>query len=632
MRPLSGRSFSSNRRIRRSTADFAAIFLGLVLLALVGLGVGWQVWHTNRIYTGVTVNSVAVGGMSRAAALKQLEETHLRHTLPPINVQYGSEQWPVTSDHVRARADFLGAVNRAYLVGRQGTFAERMGTQFDAVFGGVNLTPEYSVEPGQLRSVVNQIAADVRRSPRAGTQIGDTAIPAQPGLDVDVEATVQSILNQLAERQGVGTLHVPLQVVTIDPPSTTGATANGEGTGVAEGTGVGGTGSSGPSGGVNLPATFAESGPAIRPLLLRDASFGLEFALDGATVRRLLLSHDPVVVDMEKTRALLIQWSEQINISPRDARLRFNRATNSPVVLQTSRSGRQLDVDATASAIQVALTTGTDTAPMTIRSVAPAVDSNRLGEMGIQELVGSGTSYFAGSSAARVRNIVISAEKFDGVVIPPGGIFSFNHFVEDVSAANGFEDSLIIWGDRTAVGIGGGICQVSTTVFRAAYFTGMPIVERYNHGYIVDWYGEPGLDATIYTPTVDFRFRNDTSAYLLIEPVVDTANGVLTFNFYGTKPNRTVTVGNAVITDVQPAPPPLYTIDNSLAPGARQQVEWQKQGMTVRFERTIVENGVTRTDALVSRYQPWRAIYLVGPGYDVPEPAAEEATALLTGN
>ena len=94
-------------------------------------------------------------------------------------------------------------------------------------------------------------------------------------------------------------------------------------------------------------------------------------------------------------------------------------------------------------------------------------------------------------------------------------MFSFNENVEDVTAANGFEDSLIIWGDRTAVGVGGGVCQVSTTVFRAAYEAGLPILERYNHGYVVSWYGEPGLDATIYTPSVDFKFRNDTGAYLL---------------------------------------------------------------------------------------------------------------------
>jgi vancomycin resistance protein YoaR len=255
---------------------------------------------------------------------------------------------------------------------------------------------------------------------------------------------------------------------------------------------------------------------------------------------------------------------------------------------------------------------------------APAVDMNRIAEMGLRELVISSQTSFAGSSASRLRNVEVAAQQFEGVVIPPGETFSFNEIVRDVSSANGFEDSLVIWGDRTAVGVGGGVCQVSTTLFRAAYEGGFPIVERYNHGYIVDWYGEPGLDATIFTPTVDFRFRNDTGAYLLIDPEVDSANGILVVNFYGTRPARTVTIGAAQITDRIEPEAPLYTVDESLEPGQIQQVEWQKEGMTVVLTRTIVENDTPRTDTLRSQYQPWRAVYLVGPGTPIPTPEPKE--------
>jgi vancomycin resistance protein YoaR len=246
--------------------------------------------------------------------------------------------------------------------------------------------------------------------------------------------------------------------------------------------------------------------------------------------------------------------------------------------------------------------------------------------MGIRELVATGTTYFAGSSANRVRNIEVAAEKFEGVVIPPGGLFSFNEVVRDVSAANGFEDSLIIWGDQTANGIGGGVCQVSTTLFRAAYQGGFPIVQRTNHSYVVSWYGEPGLDATIFTPYLDFQFRNDTDAHLLVEPDLDTINGVLTFNFYGTKPARTVTVGEPQISDVRQPEPATYKVDESLAPGEKEQVEWEKEGMTVKVQRTIVENGTQRTDTITSQYEPWRAVFLVGPGTEIPATPTPEPT------
>jgi vancomycin resistance protein YoaR len=272
------------------------------------------------------------------------------------------------------------------------------------------------------------------------------------------------------------------------------------------------------------PALDSGAAPLVRsrpPLLLRDERTGLEMALDPATLDDIApLSAQSAstapVVDESRLTAILTNWAAQFNLPARDARLRFDPATQSVSVLQPSRAGRRLDVQATLEGVVGAISLGATQAPLVVEQIAPAVDMNRVAEMGIRELVATGSTYFAGSSPERVRNIEVGAAKLDGVVIPPNGIFSFNKYVEDVSAANGFEDSLIIWGDRTAVGIGGGICQVSTTVFRAAFYGGMPMVERYNHGYIVDWYGEPGLDATIFTPSVDFRFRNDTSAYLLI--------------------------------------------------------------------------------------------------------------------
>ncbi|MCB0131075.1 MAG: VanW family protein, partial [Caldilineaceae bacterium] len=142
------------------------------------------------------------------------------------------------------------------------------------------------------------------------------------------------------------------------------------------------------------------------------------------------------------------------------------------------------------------------------------------------------------------------------------------------------------------------------------------------HGYVVSWYGEPGMDATIYTPTVDFRFRNDTDAFLLVDPEVDAVGGSMTFNLYGTKPARQVTISEPLITDIEEPGVASYQVDEALARGEIEQVEWPKEGMSVQIERTIVEAGTTRTDTITSYYQPWRAIYLVGPGTDVPDATA----------
>jgi vancomycin resistance protein YoaR len=290
-----------------------------------------------------------------------------------------------------------------------------------------------------------------------------------------------------------------------------------------------------------------------------------------------------------------------------------------------------LNVDLTVEAVRKALVTDQRTATLPIIAVAPAVDSERLGELGIKELIADGTTYFRGSSATRVHNIEVAAEKFVGVVIPPRGIFSFNSAIEAVSGANGFEDSAIIWGDRTAIGVGGGVCQVSTTVFRAALEAGFPLLERHNHGYVVSWYGDPGFDATIYTPYVDFRFSNDTDSHLLVQPVVDSVAGILSFRFYGSKPDREVVISEAEIKDIKKPGDPVYQEDASLEAGQIKQVEWAKEGMTTTVIRTVTENGKSREDPIVSVYRPWNAMFLYGPGTEIPgvtdveEPDATES-------
>lgn len=580
---------------RRTALDMAALFVLLTLLAGLTAAATWGFWHTGRIYTGVSVAGVSIGGLTRSEAYQRLGERLYPYPLPPIVLEHEGEQWPLSAAQVQARADLLDAVNRAYLYGRSGSLLNDVVAQLRAAVLGATITPRVEVDAEELRAAVAALAAGVDRPAVAERRLGDVVIPAQAGRSVDVEATLQGLLQRLVDG-AAGTVQAPLIVHSIAAPA--------------------------PS---VTPSAPLGNDVEMRPLLLRSQVDNFALALTPAELRTMLRSVDPPELDEASLRRFLEPIAAQIERRPRDARLRFNPQTGAVTVLSPSFPGRALDVDATVAAIRSALAGGADEASLVVKTIEPAVDMNRIAEMGIRELVASGRTYFAGSSASRIRNIEVAAKQFEGVVIPPNGIFSFNQIVRDVSSANGFEDSLIIWGDRTAVGVGGGVCQVSTTVFRAAYQGGFPIVERYNHGYVVDWYGEPGLDATIFTPTVDFRFRNDTGAYLLIEPVVDSVNGVITFNFYGTKPNRTVTISKPEITDVIKPGPPVYTVDESLAPGQMKQVEWQKDGMTVTVTRTIVENGTTRTDTLRSKYQPWRAVYLVGPGTVTPTPEPTSA-------
>ncbi len=580
--------------IRRNGLDFAALLLALTTLFVIAFVSFWQLWHVNRIYTGVTVAGVSVGGLSRAVAYARLQQSLPAASLPPVNLVYDERQWTLDPIQVQAKPDLLNAVDQAYLVGRTGSLGQQAFTQLAALLGRAPIAPHLSYQTGLLADAVEEVAAQLNRPGRPAMQLGVLSAPAEAGVTVDEAATLERLVAALDAAPAGQPLRVPVVATETAPEAET-------------------------------AAPLVESAQQVieTPLLLKNDAAHMQLALDPTRLNAMLVSSAPVQADADQLRAWLTDFARQIDRPARDARLRFNSTTGGIIVTQESMTGRQLDMEATLASIQQALLTGDDQAQLVIAEIAPAVDGNRVAEMGIRELIAQGVTYFAGSSADRIRNIEVAAEKFDGVVVPPGEIFSFNKIVQDVSGANGFEDSLIIWGDRTAVGVGGGVCQVSTTLFRAAYEGGFPIVERYNHGYVVDWYGKPGLDATIFTPSVDFRFRNDTDAYLLIQPAVDSANGVIAFNFYGTRPDRQVTIGEPVINDVKQPEPPLYTADASLTSGQQKQVEYAKDGMMATVERTIVENGTTRTDRLVSVYQPWRAVFLVSPDSELLPPSAD---------
>ena len=320
----------------------------------------------------------------------------------------------------------------------------------------------------------------------------------------------------------------------------------------------------------------------------------------------------------EKFRPHLEEFAQFVYRAPVDASLDFSELTGQVIVLQESQDGLAVDLESADAQIAGLSEAPTNVINLPAIVTPPTVSSSDVDKLGIKELVSESTSYFSGSSTGRMHNIELSASKFQNVVIPPGGIFSFNEHLGEVSAAEGYDESLIIFGDRTTVGIGGGVCQVSTTVFRAAFFGGFEIVERWAHGYRVRWYetnSAPGLDATIYTPSVDFKFRNDLDSYILIKTETDLQAGTLTFKVYGTASNREVIVSEPVKSRPIKPEPPLFEEDPSLPKGTIEQVDWANDGLEVTVTRIVKEDDqILHSDEIISRYRPWRAVYKVGTG------------------
>jgi len=233
------------------------------------------------------------------------------------------------------------------------------------------------------------------------------------------------------------------------------------------------------------------------------------------------------------------------------------------------------------------------------------------------DLLGRGDSNFAGSPPERVTNLKLAAQRADNALIAPGAVYSFHDVVGPISTDTGYVEGLVIAGDRTVPGVGGGVCQVSTTAFRAAFFAGFPIVERHAHSYRVVYYeqGHPvGLDATIWDEG-DFRFKNDTANYILVRTQVDEVKKNLSFLVYGVDTGRSVSMEGPVVTNVTPHGKDVYEQVSTLRPGETKQVDYAHDGEDVSVRRIVKDaNGATRSDIFKSHYLPWQNVFQIGAG------------------
>jgi len=251
--------------------------------------------------------------------------------------------------------------------------------------------------------------------------------------------------------------------------------------------------------------------------------------------------------------------------------------------------------------------------PVTYQIPAPPQQVN---PWGLQELVGLGESNFAGSSANRIYNLSLGSSRLHGLLIAPGTEFSFNQSVGEVTVKTGYKSAYVISQGRTVLGISGGMCQVYTTMFRAALDAGLPITQRFAHDYRVHYYEPPvGIDATVFQPSVDLKFINDTSGYLLLQTQVLPQEQKLIFYLYGMDDGRQVTISEPIIHYQVPPPAVLYQDDPTLPSGKIIQVDWAAWGAKVSFGRKVVRGDqVLQNDTFVSIYRPWQAVYLRGAG------------------
>lgn len=269
-----------------------------------------------------------------------------------------------------------------------------------------------------------------------------------------------------------------------------------------------------------------------------------------------------------------------IYVSPRANKLgensRFEYVGGNLHLIEGGRKGEIVDGIKTSLAIRQALVNGKTTVAVAMKEYRPTLFSAEdFKKLKFPDLLASGQSNFAGSPKNRVHNIQVATRNFNGLVLLPGDQFSFNQYLGEVDAANGYKPELVIKENVTTPEFGGGICQVSTTAFRGAMIAGLKIDARRQHSYPVKYYGTPGFDATIYQPAPDLKFTNDTGQPVLIK--TNIIGPTVIFAVWGTKGGRTVTINGPFVTEKKP--------DGSITAAVAQIVK--QNGKTIREENFV---------------------------------------------
>ncbi|RJR26278.1 hypothetical protein C4561_05690 [candidate division WWE3 bacterium] len=562
----------------------AAIIGIYIVVALISL---YHIVFANRIIPGVKIGGVEVGGMTFIQAREVLEDKEAELS-KEIVFEHGDEAFSIKGDEILLWYDWDSAITRAYEVGRTGNILTDSKDKIAGIFKDLFIAAFYDYEEALLAEKINSIRAAVNEEGGdSGYEIAEGKLivkPSVPGNKVVDDALFTAIVYSF-DRMDFSPR--PLPVKEVKPKLTEN----------------------------DLEAVLPQAEKIVfneititkdqKKWILNSSQLLDLLSLKKKGEELTLILNDP------KFEAFLENIAREVDEMPRG---RVTKTEGDKVVeFEILTGGEELDTKAFTEFFKEVYFSGGKSTELVMRDISGPADK---GKYGIHELLGTGSSKFTGSAKARIKNLTLAAERTNGVLVPPDSVYSMNNSIGEISGKTGYDTAYIIQNGRTVLGEGGGVCQTSTTLFRAVLDAGLPIVMRYPHAYRVYYYeidSKPGFDASIYQPSLDFQFKNDTPNYVLVQSEADLANSTLVFKIYGTSDGRQVEISEPIITNQSPPPEAQYIDDPALPKGTTKQVDFAAWGANVSFTRTVKREGeVLHNETFSSRFQPWRAIYLVG--------------------
>ncbi len=619
-------TFSRRNPFKQFLAAFIGgviLFLGLVFVWIVG----YQLAFAGRIFPGISVAGVDVSGLSPNDAALKLNQTLSFPITGKILFRAADTVWVASPVELGMVFDPSASALAAYQYGRSGGLFGALAGQIGAGGLGADVSPviifDQRVAYTYLQNIASQIDQPVKEASLYLDGTNVVALPGQVGRLLSLDATLIYLGSQLQSfRDG----EVPLVIQEAAPKLLdVSSQADAARRMLSQPLTI-----SIPNSGESDPGPWTYDIPVIANMLTVNV------------VENNGRAEMQVGLDLNALRLSLIELKTYVDRLPKNARFIFNDETGQIEPISASSIGRVMDVDASIKAINEALLRGEHTVALVVGEQQPAVADTASGaDLGITQPIISHTTYFYGSSSERIQNIVAASSPFHGVLVAPGETFSMGNTLGDVSLENGFAEALIIYGGRTIKGVGGGVCQVSTTLFRTVFFGGFPVVERYSHAYRVSYYEKTisgdidpslaGLDATVYFPLVDFKFVNDTPYWMLMETYVNVSARTLTWKIYSTPDGRSVTWETTGPTNVVPPPPPIFEENPELKAEQISQIDYPAQGADVNVTRTIWRAGqIYFSDNFETHYQPWSAVCEYGTGTEDPIKAAKRKELCLS--
>lgn len=520
----------------RAVGYGALILVALFIAAFFALAFS----NADKILYGITIGKEAVGGKDIRSAELMLNRKISGWQNAKIKLKKGADIWEASPQEMGVSIDAKKTIDAAYRVGRNKNVLQSITEQLSAAFFGQDILLETIIDDKKFDSAGARLFAGVERETKNASLEYDT----ESGFFDIVKEQKGNLISKNKLRADLleNAIHLSIQDITIEMKEETPK-----------------IGKLGAIGAQKKADAVLSRTPFIFIYYHFDASAdGLakpqEYKIEKDQLKDLLMFKEngnflETNIDETALKDYLVQISPSINRTPENAILTVKEGKATEFAL--SKNGVELDVEQNASEIKNEILNGQSSIiGLKTNIVLPMIRTDTIENLGLVSLLATGESDFRGSPASRAFNIALAAKKLSGLLIKQGEEFSFVQAVGEISQKEGYQAALVIKGDKTIKEYGGGACQVSTTMFRAAIKSGLKITERFPHSYPVQYYNPQGFDATVYGPHPDLKFINDTPSNILVQTKIKGTK--LFFEFYGTSDGRDVKVTIPVEYDKKP--------------------------------------------------------------------------------